>query len=74
MESGSYFRIADIGVRPNMADVHFSTSGPVKSLAAIAEAKPLTVMSRIDLTPEMVSGHRQWRRRGAFPAEARHRL
>ncbi len=55
VESGS-FRIADIGIRPNMAEVRITTSGPLKTLAAIAEAKPLSVMSRIDLTPRMVSG------------------
>lgn len=55
VESGS-FRIADIGIRPNIAEVRITTSGPMKSLAAIAEAKPLSVMSRLKLTPQMVSG------------------
>ncbi len=55
VESGS-FRIADIGIRPNIADVRISTSGPVNLLAAIAESRPLTVLSRINLKPEMVSG------------------
>nr|MCU0790149.1 hypothetical protein [Nitratireductor sp.] len=55
IEGGS-FRIADIGIRPNIADLQITTSGPVKTLAAIAEAKPLAVLSRIKLKPEMVSG------------------
>jgi hypothetical protein len=55
VEAGS-FRIADIGIRPNIADLRISTSGPVNLLAAIAESRPLTVLSRIDLKPEMVSG------------------
>ena len=56
IETGS-FKIADIGVRPNIAKLQITTSGQAKSLAAIADAKPLKVLSRINLTPNSITGN-----------------
>lgn len=55
LKSGS-FRIADIGARPNQGELAVAASGPARGLAAIADAKPLLVLSRIDLSPQTVSG------------------
>jgi hypothetical protein len=65
--AGGTFRIDDIGVRPNIGQVQFRAKGPVQPIAAIAEARPLSVLSRINLTVEGVSGDAEVDVRAVFP-------
>jgi len=49
--SGGKFIIQDAGQRPLQAETSFVASGPLTSLARIANAKPLNVMNRMKMSP-----------------------
>ncbi len=66
LEQGS-FRIADIGIRPNVAELQIRGSGTARDVAAIAEAKPLGVLTRIEVKPESVSGKSHFDVAAQFP-------
>jgi hypothetical protein len=61
------FRIDDIGVRPNIGQLQIRTKGPAKPIAAIAESRPLSVLSRINLTVDGVAGDAEVDVRAVFP-------
>ncbi len=68
VEAGS-FRIADIGIRPNLAELQITASGAAKDVAAIAESKPLTVLTRIEMKPQTVSGKAHFDLAANFPLQ-----
>ena len=55
--SNGIFTIPDIAERPLRARTSFLASGPVSSLANIANSNPLNVMNRLKMTPSQWSGN-----------------
>lgn len=55
LKSGN-FVIADIALRPLVATAEFNATGPLASLAELADAKPLNVMDRLKMKASQWSG------------------